>query len=150
MIILVSACLLGDKVRYDGTDKQNDFVVSLKENHTLIPVCPENLGCLKSPRLPSEIVNDKVLRKDGLDLSDNFISGAMKAYEIADKSKIDFAVLKSKSPSCGYQEIYDGSFSGKLKDGNGIFTEILLKIYIRVFTENDIDEINEYIKNQSN
>ena len=108
MIILVSACLLGDKVRYDGTDKQNDFVVSLKENHTLIPVCPENLGGLKSPRLPSEIVNDKVLRKDGLDLSDNFISGAMKAYEIADKSKIDFAVLKSKSPSCGYQEIYDG------------------------------------------
>ena len=74
----------------------------------------------------------------------------MKAYEIADKSKIDFAVLKSKSPSCGYQEIYDGSFSGKLKDGNGIFTEILLKNNIRVFTENDIDEINEYIKNQSN
>ena len=95
-------------------------------------------------------MNDKVLRKDGLDLSDNFISGAMKAYEIADKSKIDFAVLKSKSPSCGYQEIYDGSFSGKLKDGNGIFTEILLKNNIRVFTENDIDEINEYIKNQSN
>ena len=149
MIILVSACLLGEKVRYDGSDKQNDFVLSLKKNHTLIPVCPESLGGLEIPRLPSEIVNDKVLRKDGLDLSVNFISGAMKAYETADKLEIDFAILKSKSPSCGYKEIYDGSFSGKLKDGNGIFTEILLKNNIRIFTENDIDKINEYIKNQS-
>lgn len=149
MIILVSACLLGEKVRYDGSDKQNDFVLSLKKNHTLIPICPESLGGLEIPRLPSEIVNDKVLRKDGLDLSANFISGAMKAYETADKSEIDFAILKSKSPSCGYKEIYDGSFSGKLKDGNGIFTEILLKNNIRIFTENDIDKINEYIKNQS-
>lgn len=146
MIILVSSCLIGHKVRYDGSDKQNDFVMSLGNQHILIPVCPECLGGLKIPRLPSEIANGKVLRKDGLDLSDCFNKGANKALEIALKSHIDFAILKSKSPSCGYHKIYDGSFNGKLIDGNGVFTSLLLKHNIQIFNEDDIELIQDYIK----
>lgn len=139
---LVSACLLGEKCRYDGEGKPNEEVLSLSKKEKLIPVCPERLGGLSTPRSPSESVggdgNDvlegraKVMSKDGRDVSQNFVMGARAVLEIAQKEGITKALLKSKSPSCGCGKIYDGTFSGKLKSGDGVTAALLKKNGIEV------------------
>jgi len=134
-MILVSACLAGMKCRYDGNDtfKQDIFDLVLKGE--AIPVCPETMGGLEVPREPAERVGDKVISKSGRDVTIEFKKGAEKTLEIALINKIELAILKSKSPSCGVSKIYDGSFSSKLIPGNGITTELLMKNGIRVINE---------------
>ena len=143
MKIGISSCLLGNKVRYDGTHKRNDELINLLDKHELIPVCPEIEAGFTIPREPIEIKNDKVITRNGKDVTDALISGSDKCLnKIID---CDFVILKSKSPSCGYKKIYDGNFNNNLIDGNGIFTDMCIRNNIKVFSENDIKLIREYI-----
>ena len=139
MRILVSACLLGIRCRYDGGSKPCGQVLLLGKKHVLIPVCPEQLGGLPTPRIPCECIGDKVIARDGTDRTDAYRTGAEEALKICSLMQCDCAVLKARSPSCGCGKIYDGTFSGVLKEGNGMLAEMLLKQGIRVLTEEELD-----------
>jgi uncharacterized protein YbbK (DUF523 family) len=120
---LVSACLIGKKCRYDGKDQARDFLVKSYEAGEVIAVCPEELGGLPTPRPPAEIIQDKVLTNQNKDVTSMYQEGAQNAFEIAlNNPSIEKAYLKSKSPMCGCGKIYDGSFTGKLTEGDGVFT----------------------------
>ena len=126
MKLLVSACLLGVACRYDGASKglSEDVLRELMARHTLVPVCPEQLGGLPTPRLPSERIGAQVVMKDGTDVTAAYRRGAEEALRLARLFGCRRAVLKERSPSCGSGTIYDGSFSGRLTGGllreNGI------------------------------
>lgn len=139
--ILVSACLLGEACRYDGKSKPCPVVLALRERYLLIPVCPEVAGGLPTPRTPSEIVGDRVVMKNGNDVTENYQKGAASALETALAHGCTTAILKERSPSCGCGKIYDGTFSGTLKDGNGITAALLLESGIRVLGESETDKI---------
>ena len=141
--LLVSACLLGVCCRYDGESKPNSEVIKLRESFVLIPTCPEVDGGLPTPRIPSERVGDRVLMRDGKDVTDNYVAGAEAALERAKSFSCVAALLKARSPSCGSGATYDGSFSGVLTNRDGVAAELLKKNGIPVFTE---DEIGELIK----
>ena len=138
MKILVSACLLGENCKYDGGNNRNDSVLELVHGHEVIPVCPEVLGGLSTPRVPSEIVDGKVINKEGISVNEEFRAGAKKALEIALNSGVDMAILQSRSPSCGVNEIYDGAFSGALIPGRGIFAKMLVDSGIKVVDAGDV------------
>ena len=135
--LLVSACLLGCPCRYDGKTKENADVIALKENYELIPVCPEQLGGLPTPRLPSERVEDKVLMRDGTDVTGQYRKGAKAVLRLAKLFGAKKAVLKARSPSCGKDVVYDGTFSGALKAGSGVTALLLRENGIAVFTEEE-------------
>ena len=137
--LLVSACLLGVCCRYDGESKPNADVIALRDRYTLIPICPEVDGGLPTPRTPSERVGDRVLMRDGKDVTDNYFAGARMALDRAESFSCVGAVLKARSPSCGSGRIYDGSFSGKLTDRDGVAAEVLKKKGIAVYTEEEIE-----------
>ncbi len=139
--ILVSACLLGVCCRYDGESKPNADVIKLREKYILIPVCPEVDGGLPTPRTPSERVGDSVLMRDGKDVTHNYRAGAEMALERAKDFNCTAAVLKARSPSCGSNAIYDGSFSGRLTARDGVAAELLKKNGIAVYTEDEIDKL---------
>lgn len=143
MNILVSSCLLGCKCRYDGNLQKINIFNYLKENYCLIPFCPEQAGGLPTPRIPSEIVKGKVLNKNNIDCTKEFTNGANEALKICELFNISYAILKSKSPSCGFGEIYDGSFSGNLITGNGITGDLLYKNNIKILNENNF---RDYLK----
>lgn len=135
---LVSACLVGINCRYDGKSKLDRKCLKLFEKGGLIPVCPEQLGGLSTPRESIEIQrNNKVLTKSGKNVTKNFTQGAKETLKTAKALKIKEAIFKTKSPSCGSGLIMDGSFSGKLVKGDGITTVLLKKSGIRVYTELD-------------
>lgn len=136
-VILVSSCLLGCQCRYKGDGCRNERVLKLAEHHTLIPVCPEQMGGLETPRNPSERVNDKVLSNAGRDVTEQFRKGAETALFLAQLNHVDFAVFKANSPSCGKGIIYDGTFTGGKKEGNGMTTDLLLENGIPVYTEDE-------------
>lgn len=121
----MSACLAGKKCRWDGTDRKIAEIEQLVREGKAIPVCPETSGGLGVPRQPSEQRDGGVYFKDGTDVTDAFTAGAEKC--LAEGEGCRCAVLKEKSPSCGVHLVYDGSFSGKLKQGCGIFTCLLQK-----------------------
>ena len=135
--ILVSSCLLGSQCRYKGDGCRCEKVLALAENHILIPVCPEQMGGLTTPRDPSERVNDKVMSCKGRDVTEQFCKGAENALFLAQLNHVDFAVFKANSPSCGKGIIYDGTFTGGKKEGNGITADLLLENGIPVFTEDE-------------
>ena len=139
--ILVSACLLGTPCRYDGLSRPNLCVISLKDRYELIPVCPEELGGLKTPRIPAEIVKDRVITENGQDVTKNYQNGALKALEIAKAHNISLAILKSKSPSCGKGQVYDGTFTKTLTEANGITVSCLIKNGIKVLSESELHKI---------
>ena len=136
-VILVSSCLLGCNCRYKGDGCRNERVLKLKDKHILIPVCPEQMGGLETPRNPSERVNDKVLSNAGRDVTEQFRRGAETALFLAQLNHVDFAVFKANSPSCGKGIIYDGTFTGGKKEGNGMTTDLLLENGIPVYTEDE-------------
>ena len=138
--ILVSACLLGEPCRYDGKSKPCERVIALKGTYNLIPICPEVMGGLPTPRTPSEICGERVLMKDGRDVTENYNRGAQKALEIARENACTVAILKEKSPSCGSGLIHNGSFDGGLVEGDGITTQLLKQNGIRVLGESEITE----------
>ena len=137
--ILVSACLLGVCCRYDGESKPCESVISLREKYILIPICPEVDGGLPTPRTPSERVGDRVLMRDGKDVTENYRNGSDEALRKAKEFSCKYAILKARSPSCGSNKIYDGSFSGNLTDRDGVCAELLKKNGITVLTEDEID-----------
>ena len=139
--ILVSACLLGEKCRYDGKSKPCGSVIKLSERFDLVPICPEVFGGLPTPRIPAEIVDGAVLRKDGVDVTNNYKIGAHKALDIAIQNNIKIAVLKEKSPSCGKDIIHNGKFDGELSRGNGITVNLFLKHGINVYKESEVDKL---------
>ena len=142
-LILVSACLAGEKCRYDGRDNAVEAIVALKEKGLCIPVCPEVLGDLPTPRIPSERQGAKVIAKDGTDVSHAFKLGARRALYIAMKHGLRLAILKSRSPSCGFGSIYDGTFSHRLVSGNGIFAAMLEREGFSIWTEENCAQLLE-------
>ncbi|MGE5473856.1 MAG: DUF523 domain-containing protein [Ignavibacteriales bacterium] len=143
---IVSACLAGINCRYDGKNSYNEKIDSLIKSGKAIPVCPEVLAGLGIPRERTEIKANQsgktcVLSFSGKNLTKEFEYGAEKTLEIAKLIGADKAIMKSKSPSCGFGKIYDGTFSGTLIDGNGITCELLKNNGITVYTENDIDKL---------
>ena len=141
--ILVSACLLGVACRYDGKRKPNEAVIALKEKYNLIPVCPEIMGGLPTPRLPSEIREETVIMENGEDVTDKYSKGAEETLRLARLFGCGKAVLKEKSPSCGSGRIYDGTFSKTLTEGNGVTAGMLLANGIRVAGETEIDALSD-------
>lgn len=137
--ILVSACLLGIGCRYDGKHKADPEVIKLRERYNLIPVCPEIYGGLPTPRTPSERIGDKVMMRDGTDVTENYKRGAEEALRLCRIYNIRCAVLKERSPSCGKGKIYDGSFSGTLTERDGVTAELLAANGIRVIGESEIN-----------
>lgn len=143
MKLLISACLLGLSCRYDGGSKpiDKDKLKALMEKHELVPVCPESLGGLPSPREPSERRGYRVVMRSGRDVTENFMRGAEQALYLARLFGCEGAVLKERSPSCGSGSIYDGSFSGTVTQGDGIAAEVLRANGVRLYGESEIDKL---------
>lgn len=144
-MILVSACLAGFRCRYDASIKPIPFAVELVRQGKAVPVCPEVLGGLTIPRVPAEIVGGSgtevlsgscaVVNEQGFHVTDAYIRGAILALNLGLEHGARAALLKARSPSCGCGQIYDGSFSHRLRTGDGVFTALLKKHNIPVFTE---------------
>ncbi|WP_156204683.1 DUF523 domain-containing protein [Candidatus Syntrophocurvum alkaliphilum] len=145
---LISACLCGINCKYDGKSNYHPLFVELFKKGEVIPVCPEQLGGLTTPRTPSEIKNGtgidvlynnktKVITKDTKDVTAKFIKGAYETLNIAKLLDIDTAIFKSRSPSCGMGNVYDGSFSGKLIKGDGVTTALLKENKINVINNEE-------------
>lgn len=138
MKIAVSSCLLGDNCKYNGGNNYSEKVIKFVEKHEVISVCPEVLGGLPIPRESAEIVNGVVSLKDGSSVDKKFRDGAEKAIRIVKENNADLVILQSRSPSCGVNTIYDGSFSGKLIPGQGVFSELLKKNGIKIIDVEDL------------
>ena len=132
MKVLVSACLLGDNCKYDGGNNRNESVIKFVAGHKVVPVCPEVLGGLPTPREPSELIGNRVINKDGISVDEQFRTGAKEALTIALENEVDMAILQSRSPSCGVNEVYDGTFTETLIPGRGIFAQMLDDAGIKV------------------
>ena len=138
MKIMVSACLLGQECKYDGGDNLNERVLAFTERHEVISVCPEVAGGLPVPRPSCEICNGTVCNINGENKDREFREGAEKCLKLAKEKEIDMAILQSRSPSCGVGRIYDGTFSGKLINGSGVFASLLLENGFRVLDAADV------------
>lgn len=136
--ILISACLLGLRCRYDGQSKPIPQIDALAERYHLIPVCPEQLGGLPTPRTPAERAGNRVMTRDGRDVTDAYRNGAEQVLRLADQFGCRIAILKERSPSCGSGTIYDGTFSGSFRAGDGVTAELLRENGIRVYGESEI------------
>ena len=141
MTILVSACLLGCPCRYDGKSKPNDAVLPLMEHHTLIPICPEQMGGLATPRVPAERKDGGVFTERGGDVTEQYRRGAEEALRLAQLYGCKYAILKERSPSCGSGQIYDGSFSRRLIEGDGVTAQLLKAHGITVLGESEVDNL---------
>ncbi len=139
--LLISACLLGMPCRYNGTHKKLGNLNQLAERYELVGVCPETLGGLKIPRLPCEQKEGKVYAKDGIDCSPAFDLGARRTLAIALKSGAKIALLKERSPSCGVNQIYDGTFSDTKIKGMGVAAALLKANGIRVYSEEEMNQL---------
>ena len=137
MNILVSHCFLGEPCRYDGTSRLDRMIIELHQaGHNLVPVCPEVLGGLDTPRSPAELQPDgRVLTQDGQDVTAAYRAGAERALAIAKENGCTVAILKARSPSCGSGEVYDGTFTHTLKPGWGVAARLLNEAGIEVMDE---------------
>ena len=138
MKILVSACLLGQNCKYNGGNNYSEKVMEFVTGHEVIAVCPESLGGLPIPRVPSEIKDGTVINREGVSVDREFREGAQKALKIALDNDVDLAILQSRSPSCGTKEVYDGTFSGTKIPGKGIFAQLLADAGIKAVDPEDL------------
>ena len=138
MKILVSACLMGQNCKYNGGNNYSEKVMEFVTGHEVIAVCPESLGGLPIPRVPSEIKDGTVINREGVSVDKEFREGAAKALKIALDNDVDLAILQSRSPSCGTKEVYDGTFSGTKIPGKGIFAQLLAEAGIKMLDPEDI------------
>ena len=145
--ILVSSCLLGSPVRYDGRDKKSDHHVMQRwlDEGRIVSVCPEMLGGLGTPRPPAEIAGGRVVTPDGTDVTAAFEKGASTVAEQAGLHGIRVAVLKEGSPSCGSTYVYDGTFTRARVPGEGVTAERLRSLGVAVFSEEQIDAAYAYV-----
>ena len=141
MKVLVSACLLGENCKYNGGNNYSEKVVEFLKGREVLPVCPETLAGLGIPRTPIEIRGDQVISRDGEDVTEPLIR-AIKTIlsQIADED-IECAILKSRSPTCGVRQVYDGSFSGTLIDGAGVLAQALMEAGCQVFDSEDLPQV---------
>ena len=138
MKIVVSACLLGENCKYNGGNNLSEAVVIYVKGHEVIELCPEMLAGLGCPRPPVELVNGIIMTKEGINLDDKFHEGVRLAMERIEAKEVDLAILQSRSPTCGVKQIYDGSFSGNLIKGQGIFAKALIAQGIKTIDSEDI------------
>jgi uncharacterized protein YbbK (DUF523 family) len=136
--IVVSMCLAGVLCNYKGESTPCQRVIDLVDQGKAIPVCPEQLGGLPTPRTCAERLGDKVIARDGTDVTEEFEKGALRTLRIAQQTGAEVAILKAGSPSCGKGLIYDGSHTGRLTEGNGLTASLLMDHGIQVFTEEEI------------
>ncbi|TKG90377.1 DUF523 domain-containing protein [Puteibacter caeruleilacunae] len=145
--IIVSACLAGIKCRYDGNANLIEEIRELVESGKAIPLCPEVMGGLPTPRKSCEIIKEdnelKIVNTEGEDCTKVFQEGAQKTAAIAKIVGAEYAILKQRSPSCGYGKIYDGTFSGKIIPGKGFTATLLEEQGVKIFTEENFEEINK-------
>ena len=144
--VLVSACLLGAACRYDGKSQALTELDALLKRCEPIPVCPEQLGGLPTPRTPSERLGGRVISREGVDVTDAFTRGATETLQLANRLGVKLALLKARSPSCGSREIYDGTFTGRTIPGQGATAEALTAAGIAVYDESRIDAFFEALK----
>lgn len=143
--VLVSSCLIGAPVRYNGTDKKVSHPILERwvQEGRVVPACPEVLGGLGTPRPPAEVIHvqrdRRVVADTGRDVTSEFERGAALAVEQARRNDVSIAVLKDGSPSCGSRWIYDGTFSGSRVSGEGVTAALLRKCGIRVFSEEELE-----------
>jgi uncharacterized protein YbbK (DUF523 family) len=135
---ICSACLMGINCRYDGGNNRNEKLIKLAKAEIIIPICPEQLGGLATPRPPAEKVENSILTKSGEEVTAAFQKGAEEVLKICQFYKISEAILKQRSPSCGCGQIYDGTFSGNMIEGDGITTSLLKKHGLRIISEEDL------------
>ncbi|MCR5502767.1 MAG: DUF523 domain-containing protein [Lachnospiraceae bacterium] len=140
MVIAVSACLLGENCKYDGGNNLSEKVRAYCEGHEVIPICPEVMGGLPTPRIPAEIVNGIVINKEGRIVDREFRSGAEAAFRKITEAGAEACILQSRSPSCGVKEVYDGSFTGKKIPGMGVFVRMVKDAGIRLIDVEDLGE----------
>jgi uncharacterized protein YbbK (DUF523 family) len=138
IVIIVSACLAGVECRYNGKAFPIPMVVDMVRKGQAMPLCPEILGNLPIPRLSAEQCDGKIFSSDGYDVTVDYVTGAKIALRIAKLVDSKKAILKSKSPTCGCGMIYDGTFSGKLIAGEGVFSKMLKQENVEVYTEDEI------------
>jgi uncharacterized protein YbbK (DUF523 family) len=141
MNILISGCLLGIHCRYDGTGMLEKGLIQNMQQHHFIPICPEQLGGLQTPRDPAECVGNKVITKKGEDVTNQYMAGAEEALKVASLYNCKVAILKERSPSCGCGKIYDGTFSNHLVEGDGITSQLLKKNGIKVIGESQLEDL---------
>ena len=145
--VLISRCLVGENVRYDGGNCliSSKTLIELKSEFNLELICPEVLAGMPIPRKPIEFVEGKIIRNDGVDLTKDFEPVFKYLNELISSKNIKYAILKEESPSCGSQRIYDGTFSGNKVKGEGIVTQFLKRLGVKVFSEENIriDEIKK-------
>ena len=138
MKIMVSACLLGNNCKYNGGNNRSESLLRLLSDYTVIPVCPEVLGGLPTPRAPAEIVDGAVTNREGVSVDKAFRQGAENALQIAKQEQPDLIILQSRSPSCGTKQVYDGTFTGTLVPGQGVFAAMAQQAGFRVMDIEDI------------
>lgn len=145
--ILVSACLLGVCCRYDGAEKADERILKLlkRKDIALIPVCPEQWGGMETPRLPCERRGEKVVNREGGDMTAHYQKGAEQVLKVAELYQCDTAILKEKSPSCGKGRIYDGTFTRTLTDGDGMTAALLARHGIQVIGESQVESLVGYV-----
>ena len=140
MKIMVSACLLGENCKYSGGNNRSEAVLKLLAGHDVIPVCPEVMGGLPTPRAPAEIRDGVVMTKDGRNVDRAFRAGAETCLGIARREKPDLIVLQPRSPSCGVTHRYDGTFSGVLTKGPGVTAQLLMDNGFRVVDAESLED----------
>ena len=140
-MLLISACLLGCACRYDGKSKPHPLAVELARRGLAVPVCPEQLGGLPTPRKPSERQGGRVVMADGRDVTAEYRRGAEETLHLAQLYGCTAAVLKERSPSCGKGQIYDGTFAGTLTSGDGVTAELLTAGGIKVYGESELEKL---------
>ena len=137
MTVLVSACLLGENCKYNGGNNASPAILEFLKDKQVIPICPELLAGMPSPRPPVEIKDARVIRKNGEDVTDAYCSGVQKAMQRAAQQPIDLVILKSRSPTCGVGQRYDGTFTNTLVQQSGLFAEALLQAGYTVKSSDD-------------
>ncbi|WP_163194438.1 DUF523 domain-containing protein [Clostridium thermarum] len=155
-MILVSGCLLGINCKYNGGNNKCEKLLDILDKYGFIPVCPEQLGGMTTPRKPNEIIIKdevdqgtdciRVADKEGKDNTKHFLRGAVETLNMAKKFNIKYAILKERSPSCGSNFIYDGTFTGKVVKGMGVTAKMLSDNGIKVYSEDQIDEFIQDIE----
>lgn len=138
MKVLVSACLVGRNCKYNGGNNYSEKVMEFLKDKEVIEVCPEVLAGMPSPRPRVEILNGKLIDEFGNDVDEKYRNGVAKTLEQIQGQDIDLAILQSRSPTCGVKQIYDGTFSGKLLDGQGALAEALVKAGYKVMDLEDL------------
>lgn len=145
-MIGVSSCLAGCKCTFRGSDNLIEIIKDMVDHNKAIMICPEVLGGMTIPRAPCEIKNGRVIDINGQDRTAEYQLGAMKSLEILKQHNVDVVLLKAKSPSCGKNYIYDGTFSHTVVNGDGITCQLLQEHGIIVFNEDEIDKFSKYIE----